>query len=493
RGLRDRGAGGGVVTGLTLPSNQKKEAAAPAAALEGNGDRGLSLLLDGEPALLDLALVDFALDALLLLDDTTVEEVNRTLRVPREAGIVGHHADRGPFLVQLFQQLHHRLGVPRVKVAGRLVGEQDRRLAHHRAGHRDALLLTARELRRVVLHPVRHADPLQGLLHALLALLRRHAAIGQRQLDVLVHRQVADQVERLEDETDLLVPDPRPLRERQGRDLLRVQHVLAVRRRVQKAEDRQQCRLAAAGRAGDRHVLAVADLQVDPGQRVGLDFVGQEDLGDSIEVDQRLIRIHGFSLVASDSGTQRRSPTRAEPSKACMSDRMISSPLSRPLITSIVLTEERPSWTGTRMAALPPSTILKTSTLVSCWPNVGRLTNRMLLRRSISMVPSTVRPGRAPAGSGPSRATSMVTVPSCDDGAMRMMWPGTTPLRVSTCTGRPSRASFAWVSWIFSSALSSSGRATLARLVPAVTRWPTCTGSSWSTPGMPARTRSDST
>ena len=33
----------------------------------------------------------------------------------------------------------------------------------------------------------------------------RHAAIGERQLDVLVDGQIADQVERLEDEADLPV------------------------------------------------------------------------------------------------------------------------------------------------------------------------------------------------------------------------------------------------------------------------------------------------
>jgi putative ABC transport system ATP-binding protein len=44
---------------------------------------------------------------------------------------------------------------------------------------------------------------LERVGHPLLALRRRHASIGERQLDILVHRQIADQVERLEDEADL--------------------------------------------------------------------------------------------------------------------------------------------------------------------------------------------------------------------------------------------------------------------------------------------------
>ena len=69
---------------------------------------------------------------------------------------------------------------------------------------------------------------------------------------------------------------------------LAVQDVLALGRRVEQPEDRQQRRLAAARRPGDRDVLAALDLEVDPGERVRLDFVGEEHLRDAVEVDQRL-------------------------------------------------------------------------------------------------------------------------------------------------------------------------------------------------------------
>ena len=162
------------------------------------------------------------------------------------------------------------------------------RLAGHRAGDGDALLLTAGELAGQVLRAVRHADLLERRHHALLALGRLHAAIGERQLDVLVDGQVADQVEALEDEPDLAVADARPLGERQVGDRLAVEHVVAVGRRVEQAENRQQRGLAAARRPGDGDVLAALDLEVDPGERVGLDLVGEEDLRDAVEVNQRL-------------------------------------------------------------------------------------------------------------------------------------------------------------------------------------------------------------
>ena len=60
--------------------------------------------------------------------------------------------------------------VLRIQVSGRLVREQDGRIAGQRARDRHALLLTARELRRIMLDAVRHAHALQRLVDALLAL-----------------------------------------------------------------------------------------------------------------------------------------------------------------------------------------------------------------------------------------------------------------------------------------------------------------------------------
>ena len=131
-------------------------------------------------------------------------------------------------------------------------------------------------------------DLLERRHHALLALGGLHAAVGQRQLDVLVDVQVADQVEALEDEPDLAVAHAGALGQRQVGHRLAVQRVLALGRRVQQPEDRQQRRLPAARRPGDRDVLAALDLQVNARQGVGLDFVGEEHLRHAVEMDERL-------------------------------------------------------------------------------------------------------------------------------------------------------------------------------------------------------------
>src|ERR1019366_6320980 len=117
---------------------------------------------------------------------------------------------------------------------------------------RDALLLAARELRGYVLGAVPHADLLQGLLDARLALGPGHAAGGERKLYVLVDREVADEVERLEYEPDLAVADARPVGGREALDQAAVEQVCALRRRVQEPEDREERGLSAARGAGDR-------------------------------------------------------------------------------------------------------------------------------------------------------------------------------------------------------------------------------------------------
>ena len=73
----------------------------------------------------------------------------------------------------------------RVEVAGRLVGEEQRRLVHQRAGDGDALLLAAGELARQVVLAVGQADGGERRQGAAALLAERRVAVDERQLDVL--------------------------------------------------------------------------------------------------------------------------------------------------------------------------------------------------------------------------------------------------------------------------------------------------------------------
>src|SRR5262245_47584834 len=243
--------------------------------------------------------------------------------VPSVPGIVGHHADRRTTLVELAEQIHHRLAAARVEVAGRLVGEQDQRLARDRARNRHALLLTSRQLTGQVLGPMSHADPFQGRRDSLLALGGAHAAIGQRQFYVFEHGEIADEIEALKDESNLAIADARALRSGELGDRPPIELVGAFSRRVQQAQNRQQCRFSTARWARDGDVLAPIDLDLDARQSVRLDLVGHEYFGDSVQLDESLPFVLGHL----------RSPyfkrTRSKASHADMSDRItVSSTLS---------------------------------------------------------------------------------------------------------------------------------------------------------------------
>src|SRR5262249_49087896 len=85
-----------------------------------------------------------------LPDYFSVKQANLTLGLLNESGIVRNHADRCAFLVQFMQQLHYSFAVVRIEIAGRLVRQQNRRMTGQSASDRNALLLTARKLRRIV-------------------------------------------------------------------------------------------------------------------------------------------------------------------------------------------------------------------------------------------------------------------------------------------------------------------------------------------------------
>ena len=128
----------------------------------------------------------------------------------------------------------------RVEVTGRLVREQEAasRRAH---GQSRRAATTAGELRGNVLHARCEADDFQRLSDPL-ALRRVHAAIAQRHVDVVEHVEVGNQVEALEDETDLLVANARALVVRQAADVSAVELVRAGVEGLQQARDVQERR-----------------------------------------------------------------------------------------------------------------------------------------------------------------------------------------------------------------------------------------------------------
>ena len=92
-----------------------------------------------------------------------------------EAGIVlgvCHHDDGGAFLIQFGKEVHHFLSVLGVEVTRRFVGKDELGVGDYGTGYGYALVLTPRELLRIVLGSVADVHALQHIIRFTLSALR---------------------------------------------------------------------------------------------------------------------------------------------------------------------------------------------------------------------------------------------------------------------------------------------------------------------------------
>jgi patatin-related protein len=203
------------------------------------------------------------------VDDPAVEKADDAVAVLGVSLRVGDLDDGRPLVVELLEQAHDLLGLGRVQVAGRLVGEQQLGIADHRAGDADQLLLAAGELGGEEVLLADDVEAVERVGHQRLAVGPLDVPVGKRQVEVLGHGQAVEQVVGLEDEADVLLGDLRALLGLHQVDRLAEQLVLAGPGRIEHAEDRQQRRLARAGRPHDGDELPLPHLEVDAAQHVG--------------------------------------------------------------------------------------------------------------------------------------------------------------------------------------------------------------------------------
>jgi hypothetical protein len=153
-----------------------------------------------------------------------------------------------------------------VDVGQRLVEQHELVVVDQGAGERDALLLTAAHLARVLLLQLTHPDELQGVSHAADdVVLRDLPALAAQQgvRHVLERRHVRPQRIRLEDHADVaalrwhldgvLRGEDRPLGDGDG----------PLVGGLEPGDRPQQRRLAAAARAQQNHEITLRDLEGD--------------------------------------------------------------------------------------------------------------------------------------------------------------------------------------------------------------------------------------
>ena len=157
-----------------------------------------------------------------------------------------------------------------VEVAGRLVGQDDGRLAGQRAGDGDALLLAAGEVVRQAVQLFLKPQQRDNLHDE--GLIRFPAVQGDREDDVFPDAQHRHQVVVLEDKADLLAAEDGGLLAGKVCKLGAAHLDAALGGGVQPAQHVEQGGFARTGGADDGGEFAALDVQVHPVQRAHLRF-----------------------------------------------------------------------------------------------------------------------------------------------------------------------------------------------------------------------------
>ena len=152
-----------------------------------------------------------------------------------------------------------------VKVAGRLVGQNERRIIDQGAGDGHALDLAARQLVGLV-HKMRfvQAGRFQRSRARIPALFFFDACVDQGQRDIAQNGRPRQQIERLENKADFVAADNRPVRRRStSRRLCRPANTVRMSAYPRQPRICIKRGFAGAGWSHDGHEFAVFDFEAD--------------------------------------------------------------------------------------------------------------------------------------------------------------------------------------------------------------------------------------
>ena len=139
--------------------------------------------------------------------DAAVADVDDAVGLSGDVVFVGDQDDGVSVLVQMRKQGHDFRAGLRIEIPRRLIGEHNRGRIHQRARDGDALPLTAGKFVRFVVGSIAETHDLERTMRFGEPFAGRNPAIDEREFDVVQRRRPGEKVERLEDESDLFVPD----------------------------------------------------------------------------------------------------------------------------------------------------------------------------------------------------------------------------------------------------------------------------------------------
>ena len=147
---------------------------------------------------------------LLFLNALSVNKVYRAVGISRSFGVVCYKNDRfAELAVCFFQQFHDLAAVLFVKISGRLVGKDHRRVGGKRSGNCHTLTLTARKFIGIVRQSVAESERVDKTVD--IPAVDPSSAELQRQNNIFVSVQLGDEIEGLKNKSYPLAAKDRSL------------------------------------------------------------------------------------------------------------------------------------------------------------------------------------------------------------------------------------------------------------------------------------------
>src|SRR5262249_53032736 len=322
---------------------------------------------------------------------------------------------------ELIEQLQNLRLNGHVERGGRLVGDQEVRIAGQRHGDHHALAHAARELMRIFLHAslgvgdVHDLQHLDGLVHGVPS--AQPLVQPDRLGDLLADGEHGIQRGHrlLEDHRDLFAADLAHLRRREIEQVAPVVEDLALHDAAWRLGDQphhaeRRDRLARAGFADDAERLALVDEEVDPADGAHPALVGEE------------VRLEPFDFEEPfGHGASRSRYQRLVNSRNASSAREISS-ASTSLWVTHRMAPGAMAWTFTLRAAQP---------FTRSAAAAGPRSTRMITMFVCTVAKSTRSPGSFATPSASRRALAWSSASRCT-----MRWSDTMPAAASTPTCR---------------------------------------------------------
>ena len=189
-----------------------------------------------------------------------------------------HHDGETVFPVDLFKQFQDILGRLWIKSGWGFITEQDLRIEDQGSGYRHTLFLATGQGTGVDVQLIAEADLFRHIGSPLHSLLFRDSGQFQRKHDVLKHCLGPQQIEVLEDHTDLLSLFSEGISLQSG-DIDSIDKYLATVSFLQLIHQPYQCRFTGTGITYDTEYLLVLYLQTHILDRIDITF-SFESLGD---------------------------------------------------------------------------------------------------------------------------------------------------------------------------------------------------------------------